>query len=604
MKRLIVTSLLAFAAATGWSAESGADWQRKVDPWVLDTAVSGQSTEFLVYLREQADLHDAAQQHSKLARGRLVFERLTDVASRAQAPVIAALRAAGVEYRPYWVVNMIWVRGDASVVRAMAERADVAAVHANPQVQMQFPMPGQGTNAPAAIEPNLIQVGAPAEFWDNGVTGEGVVVGGQDTGYDWDHPALKNHYRGWNGSSADHNYNWHDAIHSGGGVCGPDSAIPCDDTNHGTHTMGTMVGDDGGNNRIGMAPGAKWMGCRNMNQGVGTPTTYAECFQWFIAPTDLNGQNPDPAMAPDVINNSWGCPESEGCTNPNVLRGVVQNTRAAGIVVVVSAGNSGSSCSSVDTPAAIYDASFSVGSVNSADNISSFSSRGPVTLDGSLRLKPDVSAPGENIRSSVPGTGYAFFSGTSMAGPHVAGLVALTISAQACFEGDVDAIEQYVKAHVLPRTTTQSCGGVPGSGVPNNTYGYGALRAAFPVATECRAALGAAASGLASGTARCVNSTTGQSVNAPVDAALSFNCEAAGLLTSPGDQILLQLSGPAQADLVEGAITGLASRVMRCVNQTTHRDMTQQLAGRDSWRCAVPMSPGDIILHALKGTAD
>jgi hypothetical protein len=156
-----------------------------------------------------------------------------------------------------------------------------------------------------------------------------------------------------------------------------------------------------------------------------------------------------------------------------------------------------------------------------------------------------------------------------MAGPHVAGLVALAISAQGCFEGDVDAIEQYVKAHVLPRTTTQTCGGVPGSGVPNNTYGYGALRAAFPVATECRAALGAAASGLASGTARCVNSTTGQSVNAPVDAALSFNCEAAGLLTSPGDQILLQLSGPAQADFVEGAITGLASR--SCAASTRRR---------------------------------
>ena len=139
-----------------------------------------------------------------------------------------------------------------------------------------------------------------------------------------------------------HNYNWHDSIHSGGGSCGADSPAPCDDFGHGTHTMGTMVGDDGGTNKIGVAPRRKWIGCRNMDQGVGTPATYTECFQWFIAPTDLPNQNPDPSKAPHVINNSWGCPPSEGCTDPTVLQTVVENTRAAGIEVVVSAGNAGS----------------------------------------------------------------------------------------------------------------------------------------------------------------------------------------------------------------------------------------------------------------------
>ena len=227
----------------------------------------------------------------------------------------------------------------------------------------------QGVDAATGIEPNITQVGAPAVFWSAGFTGQGVVVGGEDTGYQWQHPALKNQYRGWNGASADHNYNWHDAIHTGGGICGPDSPEPCDDTDHGTHTMGTMVGDDGGSNQIGMAPGARWIGCRNMDQGVGKPSTYAECFQWFVAPTDLNEQNPDPTKAPDVINNSWSCPVSEGCTNPNVLRAVVEHVRAAGILVVVSAGNSGSSCATVNTPAAIYDASFSVGAVDANNNI-------------------------------------------------------------------------------------------------------------------------------------------------------------------------------------------------------------------------------------------
>ncbi len=186
--------------------------------------------------------------------------------------------------------------------------------------------------------------------------------------------------------------------------CGSDSPEPCDDFGHGTHTMGTMVGDDGGSNKIGMAPGARWIGCRNMDGGKGTPATYSECYQWFIAPTRIDGSDPNPAMAPDVINNSWGCPPSEGC-NPNSLLIPVQNLVAAGIVTAHSAGNSGSSCSSVSDPAAIYDESFTVGATDSSDNIAGFSSRGPVTVDGSNRPKPDVSAPGDNVRSSVPGKG-------------------------------------------------------------------------------------------------------------------------------------------------------------------------------------------------------
>ena len=92
------------------------------------------------------------------------------------------------------------------------------------------------------------------------------MVGNGDTGMRWTHNALKPHYRGWNGSTADHNYNWHDAIHSGGGDCGPNHQEPCDDGGHGTHTTGVAIGDDGAGNQIGVAPGAKWIGCRNMDQ--------------------------------------------------------------------------------------------------------------------------------------------------------------------------------------------------------------------------------------------------------------------------------------------------------------------------------------------------
>jgi subtilisin family serine protease len=227
-----------------------------------------------------------------------------------------------------------------------------------------------------------------------------------------------------------------------------------------------------------MAPGAKWIGCRNMDQGYGTPATYAECYQWFIAPTTVAGGNPDPSMAPDVINNSWGCPTSEGCTDPNVLLAVVQAVRAAGIVTAHSAGNEGSGCSSVSTPAAIYAESFTVGATDSSDTIASFSSRGPVTVDGSNRRKPDISAPGDNIRSCTSDGGYqGGWSGTSMAAPHVAGLVGLLISHTPGLAGQVDLIEDIIEQTAVPRTTSEGCGGDPTNAVPNNTYGWGRIDA-------------------------------------------------------------------------------------------------------------------------------
>jgi len=153
--------------------------------------------------------------------------------------------------------------------------------------------------------------------------------------------------------------------------------------------------------------------------------------------------------------------------------------RAAGIVTVHSAGNEGAACSTVAAPAAIYDASFTVGATNSADAIASFSSRGPVTVDGSGRMKPDVTAPGEGVRSCYASsdTSYATMSGTSMAGPHVAGLVALLIDANPRLRGEVDVIEDLIRQSALHRTTEQGCGGDLATSVPNNVYGWGRVDA-------------------------------------------------------------------------------------------------------------------------------
>ncbi|GMU66379.1 MAG: hypothetical protein AMXMBFR36_26530 [Acidobacteriota bacterium] len=474
-----VTALALAALATPIPA--AAELSPKIDPALVRAmadAADGK-VEMLVVLANQADLSAAASIRGKEAKGRYVFETLSAHAARMQADLIVELERDKVPHRSFWVANFLAVEGDLALAERLALREEVARLEANPRMSLVAPVE-DGVEAgdplaPLAIEWNILKVNAD-DVWALGFDGQGAVIGGQDTGYDWEHPALRDMYRGWTGSSAAHDYHWHDSIHSGGGVCGANSTVPCDDDSHGTHTMGTMVGDDGGVNQIGMAPGARWIGCRNMDQGNGTPTTYSECFEWFIAPTDLAGQNPNPAMAPHVINNSWSCPPSEGCVAPDILQQVVENTRAAGIVVVVSAGNSGSSCSTVNTPAAIYDASFSVGSTTSTDSISSFSSRGPVTVDGSNRMKPDISAPGSGVRSSIPGTGYASFSGTSMAGPHVAGLVALLISAKPELAGEVDEIEQIIRDTAFEPAFGGACG-VSAGIFPNNTFGAGRIDA-------------------------------------------------------------------------------------------------------------------------------
>lgn len=458
----ILSILLAGAAAPA----NATPWMDRVDSWVLQTATDGE-TEFLVFLTSQADLSAADALPTKSQKGWYVYQSLTSLAVRTQAPVIAELKRLGVQYRPYWVTNMIWVRGALSTVQLLAERPDVAHIYANPRVALDAPLEEVSSDAaPQGVEWNITKVGAPG-VWTLGYTGQGTVIGGADTGYAWDHPAIKNQYRGWDGATVDHDYNWFDATAT-------PSPAPIDPYGHGTHTMGTMVGDDGGNNQIGMAPGARWIGCRNMDAGGnGTPETYSACYQWFIAPTRVDGTDPNPDLAPDVINNSWHCPESEGCIDPDVLLLDVQNLVAAGIVSSHSAGNSGSGCSTVNAPAAIYDESFTVGATDSTDTIASFSSRGPVTVDGSGRPKPDISAPGVDIRSSVPGDAYASYSGTSMAGPHVAGLVALLISAHPALRGQVDQIETFIEQTALPNPQSDCSS----NGVPNNIYGWGRIQA-------------------------------------------------------------------------------------------------------------------------------
>jgi subtilisin family serine protease len=193
--------------------------------------------------------------------------------------------------------------------------------------------------------------------------------------------------------------------------------------------------------------------------------------QWFLAPTRIGGGDPDPTKAPDITINSWECPSTEGCSS-GTLQAAVDAQAAAGIMMVSAAQNSGPNCSTVQNPPGIYASTYSVGALNTGtDTIASFSSRGPVTADGSGRIKPDISAPGTNTRSAsnTSDNAYTFASGTSMATPHIAGAMALLWSANPSLKHQLTASRDALNNAAVHIDSTQ-CGP---AGPPNNVFGWG-----------------------------------------------------------------------------------------------------------------------------------
>ena len=420
-----------------------------------------------VILKEQADLSALSQSQDIDERRTEAYQELTKLADDTQSDLRSTFDSLGVGYTPYYLVNAMEVRGGILMQLYLQTRPEVDRVLPSPRLRPAQPVealaiPSFAANAPNEVQWNVSMIGAD-KVWDEfDVRGEGIVIGQSDSGVDVDHPELHDSYRG---NTEGDDYNWFDPWNG--------TSSPYDEGGHGTHTLGLILGQNG----IGVAPGATWFACSNLARNLANPALYLDCMQFMLAPFPLGGDpfvDGDPTRAADVLNNSWGCPEIEGC-DPNALLPAADNLRDAGIFVVVSTGNDGPNCSTVDAPLSLYDSVFSVGAVDRSGDVAPFSSRGPVTADGSDRMKPDIAAPGVNIFSSLPGGNYGETSGTSMAGPHVAGVVALLWSADPSLIGDIDRTEQ-----IIMDTAQLYVGETLGcftEGTPNAAYGYGIVDA-------------------------------------------------------------------------------------------------------------------------------
>ena len=425
MKRIAILAVAAAfvtvtASASGTPARSSA---------------GAQLQSVIVTLRSQADL--SGIQGSRATRLREVILRRQAKAGEGQrlfAALFQAWQGSGVVTRvtPLWVINGFAITARPEVIKILAQSPAVASV--TPDETMYAP---SAAASAAAAEWNVSRVNAPA-LWDLGVTGQGVVVATLDSGVDVTHADLSGRWRGGTNS-------WYDPF-------GQHTTSPMDRTGHGTQVMGLMVGGDAGGTSVGVAPGARWIAARIYNDaGQGTTSNTHLAFQWLLDPD----HNPNTADAPQVVNNSWTY--GSGCNL--TFAQDIQTLRAAGILPVFAAGNSASLTSSpANNPGAM-----AVGSTTSSDTIASYSSRGPSACGEPSNTFPELTAPGDNVRTTDLYGGYATFSGTSMAAPHVAGALALLLSAYPNLTAAQQENALELGAHDL------------GTAGPDNTFGYGRL---------------------------------------------------------------------------------------------------------------------------------
>ncbi len=431
----------------------------------------------MVVMQEQSDIQELDQQlrSSKSSfshRHQVIVSELQNMAQATQGHLLTGLEAGKATgevagYTTHWLINAVVVRATAGVVFDMAFRADVHSIEPNLMPELIQPVMSEKT-VPAGdrgigITPGLLAINT-RRVWDElGVDGTGTIVGIIDTGVDLFHPALQSRWQGFFSTPAEA---WHQH------PAGQQYTFPVDNMGHGTHVMGTITGlaaDD----TIGVAPGAHWIVSNAVDWGVD------EYFDGFIIAalefmTDPDGDPETSGDVPAVVQNSWGVDERwPGYIDcDSQYWDAIDNCEAAGVVLVWSAGNEGElfGAGSIRSPADRADTPyncFSVGSTETAApyEISPFSSLGPSGCGGEFAIKPEVSGPGTDIYSAQAGGGYHYLSGTSMAGPHVAGVVALMRSANP--DLDVVTVKQILMETAYDR-------GVPGE---DNVYGHGLIDA-------------------------------------------------------------------------------------------------------------------------------
>ncbi|MFI5488661.1 S8 family serine peptidase [Micromonospora echinaurantiaca] len=438
--------------------ETAAAAQAKIRPQLQAQLGAGQApVDFWVYFDAKADLAAASAITDWNARGTAVARALKRAADESQRAVREELTASGVTYRSFWATNAIKVTGGADLAARLAAKREVSSLLPSFTVSPPPVTKGVARKAADAVEWGVADINADDVWSQFGVRGEDITVASIDTGAQFDHPALVRQYRGNKGDGVfDHNYNWFDAA----GTCG---GAPCDSDGHGTHTLGTMVGDDGAGNQIGVAPGARWI---TANGCCPDDAALISSGQWLLEPTDLNGQHPDASKRPHIINNSWGT------TTPSdapFLEDISLAWTASGIFGVWANGNNGPGCRTSGAPGS-RKINYSVGAYDSGHTIAGFSSRG-AGQDG--EIKPNVAAPGVNVRSSMPGNTYANLNGTSMAAPHAAGAIALAWSAATSMVGDIAGTRSLLDGTAIDNPDGQ-CGGTDDD---NNAFGEGRLDA-------------------------------------------------------------------------------------------------------------------------------
>lgn len=364
-----------------------------------------------------------ARVHERYGTGKRFCKNLEDSMRRAQRKAIKAAPKA----TSLWLADAIAVTGTRSEIEDFAAHEDVEAVDVNPtfKVPETLKTPLEGT--PDVVDGSawgLANTRA-TEVWGGYGRGEGVLIGHLDTGVDDTHPALA-------GKVA--LFEEFDAI----GL--PLGTAPHDTGSHGTHTAGTICGSNYRGVNIGVAPDAQLASALVLS-GPGSSGTFAQIvagMQWAV----VNNVN--------AINMSLGGIGYTPLWNLPVLLATL-----SGALVIASIGNSGHGTSggpgndlfSIGVGATHYldkPAGFSGGeTLVGVNHVLLSPIFGPLTY-----MKPDISAPGVGVLSSVPGPDIAAFNGTSMAAPHVAGCVALLLSAAPSLAGDPFALRSVLLATI------------------------------------------------------------------------------------------------------------------------------------------------------------